>query len=348
MAMSPWNLDRMDQGKVKEPDGRRTQRIVTILTYIVSIFCLWLVIRHSHWQEFRADVREISWGWVVLAVVTDILVYVCHGWRWSMLLAPIDRIPVIRSVQSVYVGLFANEVLPFKPGEIIRCYLQSRWKDIPFSVTLSSAFIERFFDGVFLGIALVVTIGRTPDIPMEIRIGAWVLMVVLVIGAVLLSIAIFHRERATTALSGTGWHRHVRVLIHDLHLIGHSRYLYYAAGLTIPYLVLQVVPVYASMRAYGFADAAWSDAAVLTICLRLSSVIPQGPGNVGTFNYITTQILTRVSKYGADVAARYSILLWLVVTLPLVLVGLIALMFTGTHIRDLHLEAKSEMPAQKA
>jgi glycosyltransferase 2 family protein len=337
----------MDRDVVKEKDNRRTQRVVAILTYIVSFFCLWWVLRQARWQEFRTDVRDIQWGWVVLAVAADVAVYVCHGWRWTMLLAPIDRIPVLRSIQSVYVGLFANEVLPFKPGEIIRCYLQSRWKDIPFSVTISSALIERFFDGVLLGVALIVTLGRTPDIPMGIEVGAGFLAAALVVGAILLAIAIFHRERATTALSGTGWHRHVRVLIHDLHLIGHSRYLYYAAALTIPYLALQVVPVYASMRAYGFSDAAWSDAAVLTICLRLASVIPQAPGNVGTFNMVTTQILTHVSRYGGDVASRFSILLWLVVTLPLVAVGLIALMFTGTHIRDLHLEAKSGMPTQK-
>ncbi len=307
---------------------------------------MWWVLHHARWQEFRSDVREISWRWIILAVIADILVYFCHGWRWTMLLTPIERIPVLRSVQSVYVGLFANEVLPFKPGEVIRCYLQSRWGTIPFSVTLSSAFIERFFDGVLLGAALLVIINRTPDIPMEIRVGAWALVGVLVIGAVLLGIAIFHRERATTALSGEGWRRHVRVLIHDLHLIGHSRYLYYAAGLTIPYLVLQVVPVYASMRAYGFTDAAWSDAAMLMICLRLSSAIPQAPGNVGTFNYITSELLTRVSRYGADVASRFSIMLWIVVTLPLAIVGLIALMFTGTHIRDLHLEAKSAPKAR--
>lgn len=327
-------------------DGRRTQRIVAVATYVVSAVCLWLVLRHAHWQEFRADVREIGWHWIVIAVIADVAVYICHGWRWTMLLTPIERIPVLRSVQSVYVGLFANEVLPFKPGEIIRCYLQSRWGTIPFSVTLSSAIIERFFDGVFLGIALIVTIQRTPGIPMEIRVGSWVLTAFLVVGAVLLGIAVFHRERATVALSGHGWRRHLRVLIHDLHLIGHSRYLYYAVGLTIPYLLLQLVPVYAAMRAYGFGDASWGDAAVLTICLRLSSAIPQAPGNVGTFNYITTQLLVQVSHYGPDVASRFSILLWLVVTVPLIVVGLIALMFTGTHIRDLHLQAHSEMPAE--
>lgn len=345
--MPTWNQEGMEQATVPERESKRTQRIVAISTYVVSAICLWWVLRSAHWQEFRADVREITWRWVILAVIADVLVYFCHGWRWSMLLAPIERIPVLRSIQSVYVGLFANEVLPFKPGEIIRCYLQSRWGTIPFSVTLSSAIIERFFDGLFLGIALLIAIYRTPDLPVEIRVGAWALIGAIAVGALLLSFAVFHRERATNALSGEGWRKHLRVLIHDLHLIGHSRYLYYAAALTIPYLALQVVPIYATMRAYGFADASWADAAVLTICLRLSAVIPQAPGNVGTFNYITTQVLVRVSRYGSDVAGRFSILLWLVITLPLVVVGLIALMFTGTHIRDLHLEAKGEKKVPK-
>src|SRR5689334_7646169 len=208
----------MEQSAVQQRDSKRTQRIVAITTYVLWAICLWWVLKNAHWQEFRSDVREITWRWVILAVVADILVYVCHGWRWSMLLAPIERIPVLRSIQSVYVGLFANEVLPFKPGEIIRCYLQSRWGSIPFSVTLSSALIERFFDGVFLGLAVLVAINRTPDMPVEIRVGALALVVALAIGAVLLAFAVFHKERATNALSGEGWRRHLRVLIHDLHL----------------------------------------------------------------------------------------------------------------------------------
>jgi hypothetical protein len=146
-------------------------------------------------------------------------------------------------------------------------------------------------------------------------------------------------------LSGTGWRRHLRVLIHDLHLIGHSRYLYYTIGITVPYLLLQLVPVYAAMKAYQFADVSWGDAAVLMICLRLSAAIPQAPGNVGTFNYIAAQILVQVSHYAPGDSRRFSVLLWIVMTVPLIVVGLIALMFTGTHIRDLHLNAKSEMPA---
>ena len=87
---------------------------------------------------------------------------------------------------------------------------------------------------------------------------------------------------------------------------------------------------------------------VLTMSVRLISAIPAAPGNIGTFQFIVAQLLTHVSDYGAGDAQRFSMLLWLVETVPLGAVGLIALMFTGTHIRDLHLEAKSEMPVEKA
>ena len=98
----------MGEDTVKEKDNRHRQRIFTILTYVVAIVCMWAVLRHAHWQDFRSDVREIGWGWVVLAVISNICAYLCQGWRWTMLLTPIERIPVIRSVQSVFVGVLAT------------------------------------------------------------------------------------------------------------------------------------------------------------------------------------------------------------------------------------------------
>jgi len=44
-------------------------------------------------------------------------------------------------------GLFSNEVLPLRPGELIRSYLQAHWCEVPFSVAFASAIIERLLDG---------------------------------------------------------------------------------------------------------------------------------------------------------------------------------------------------------
>jgi uncharacterized membrane protein YbhN (UPF0104 family) len=336
----------VQQREAARARGLSRRTIIFIVTNVISVASLYWVLSHSQWREFGTDIRELNWWWIALAVVADILVYVCHGWRWSLLLTPIERIPVFRSVQAVYVGLFANEILPFRTGELIRCYLQSQWSTIPFSVTISSAVIERFFDGLWLGLLLLFVIGRTPNMPEEIKVGGWLLLGVLLIGAAVLAVGFFHKERAHAVLGEKGWQRHLRVLIQDLHLIGHSRYPYFSALATIPYLLLQVVPIYASMRAFGFTPVTWGDATVLMVCLRLSSAVPQAPGNVGTFQLFTRQLL-KVLGYPAADSGRFSFLLWLVVTLPLMVIGFIALLMTETKIGELHRRAKAEIPVSK-
>ena len=41
-------------------------------------------------------------------------------------------------MQSIYIGLFANELLPLRPGELIRCYLLAHWSDLRLSLTFAS------------------------------------------------------------------------------------------------------------------------------------------------------------------------------------------------------------------
>jgi len=38
-----------------------------------------------------------------------------------------------KSIQAIYIGLFANELIPFRPGEVIRCFLLAHWARIHFT-----------------------------------------------------------------------------------------------------------------------------------------------------------------------------------------------------------------------
>lgn len=332
-------------GTPVRPSTKR--RLLIAATYILSIACLIWVLHDINWSEYPDELRSMNWWWVSLAVVADILVYVWHGWRWSVLLKPIADIPVMRSVRAVYVGLFANEVLPLRAGEVIRCYLQARWSEVPFSVTLSSALIERVFDGIFLVACMFVTIQMVPNLPGYLIDGTVVLAVVVLAGAVLLGVAMFYKQHAHAALSHEKkWHMHLRVLIEDLHAIGHSRSLLHSALLTIPYLLTQIVVLYALIRAYDrFDDASWGVATVLMIVLRLGSAVPQAPGNVGAFQALTVIILAGVFGYDNSTTKRFSMVAWGVVTIPLLVVGFIALAITGAKIRELQHQAQATQPA---
>ena len=56
------------------------------------------------------------------------------------------------------------------------------------------------------------------------------------------------------------------------------------------------------------------------VLLRLGSVVPQAPGNVGLFQVLSTLGLTLFGVPGA-MARRFTLILWGVVTVPLLIVG---------------------------
>ena len=83
------------------------------------------------------------------------------------------------------------------------------------------------------------------------------------------------------------------------------------------------------------------------VILRLGAVVPQAPGNVGTYNGITVVglMLFGVPK---PVAKRFSIILWTAITVPLLLAGFIAVAVTGVKMGDLHKDAKAQMRKRDA
>ena len=241
----------------------------------------------------------MHWGWVCAAVLFDILVYFLQGWRWSLLLRPVAQVPYARSISAIYVGLFANEVLPLRTGELIRCYLQGRWSGLPFTVTLSSALIERIFDGVWLCVCLLVTTHFVALPELYITLGKVLAGLVLIGGALLVS-AMFAKNKTHQAL-----HKHpglgkVTVLLDDLYIIGHSPYLYLSAAASLPYLLLQVLPIYALAQGYG-VDITLGQGFALMVILRLVAVVPQAPGNLGDVSgggRLRTRLVRRRFKSG--------------------------------------------------
>lgn len=334
--------------------GHKRSSIFGTLAIVLSLACLAWALHGVSWSELWEDIRDLDWRWVAVACVADVAVYVIQGWRWSLLLRPVGPASLGSSVSAIFVGLFASEVFPLRAGELIRCFLQARWTEIPVSVTLASALIERIFDGLILIVGLFFSIDYVRHLPLNhgqaraigiLADGSIFLTVLIVLCAALLAVAMFWRQQALEMLLNAPMFSWVHVMIEDLHLIGHSRYLYFSASVSILYLLMQVVPIYALMQAYELDEASWARAAALMVLLRLGSVAPQAPGNVGLFQVISTLGLTLFGVQQAE-ARRFTLLLWGVITLPLLFAGFVAVVVTGAKIVDIHREARAEMRAR--
>ncbi len=111
--------------------------------------------------------------------------------------------------------------------------------------------------------------------------GAYVLGITVLVLALVLGVIMFRRHETRAALAGEkGWRRQLHVLIDDLEIMGHSRSLLTSFVQSLPYLMIQIIPIYAALRAYGF-DLSLGVAFVLMVVLRLEYGGAAGSGKFG-------------------------------------------------------------------
>jgi uncharacterized membrane protein YbhN (UPF0104 family) len=301
---------------------------------------MYYVFSGAHFHLIWGEVRRMSWQWVVFAVGSDICVYLMQSWRWMLILKPVENISFWTSIRAIYIGLFANEVLPLRAGELIRCFLMTRWSSIPLSVSFASALIERIFDGVWLMACFFVTL-RLAKLPAVLERGGYVLGMLIIVAALFIGLGMFAKRQAVTHLFGFSFPKWFDTLVEDLHLIGHSRYLYFAFLVSGGFMFAQILPIYGVIRAYGVdVHSATATAFAMMVLLRLSSVVPQAPGNLGLFQGIAFETL-KMFRVNVAIAKRFSFILWAIVTIPLIIIGFMVLTVSGASMTSLHREAKS-------
>ena len=290
----------------------------------------------------------INWGWVILAIVFDILSYICQGWRWQVLLKPVGDISLLRTTQAVYVGLFANELLPMRFGELVRAYLVSQWVPVSFSSTFPSMVVERLMDGIWLAIAIGLTTIFVPFTKDLIEAGAVLGGIVLVATGLFIYI-IFRKERTyagETTVQPEGWMplrfvtSFIARLATGLRQIGTSRPIHLAFLLSLAFLILQALAYWLIMWGYGLKLPFWVGFVVLLV-VQLGTAIPNAPANVGTYQFFT---VVGLRLFGVDktLATGFSIVVFVLLTLPLWVIGYFALSRSGMTLSQIKMKISKQ------
>ncbi|MGD0772441.1 MAG: lysylphosphatidylglycerol synthase transmembrane domain-containing protein [Candidatus Solibacter sp.] len=326
-----------DEG-VTESRRRIPGWLPQVLGCSLSAGCLIWVLHGYPLNELGPTLRSLDYRWVGLALAADLAVYLAHGWRWTTLLIPVARVSFWRTVQAIYIGLFANEVLPLRTGEIIRCYLLAHWNDLRVSLAFASAGVERIIDGVWMLVAFLITASFVRGIPRDLTILVRGLAALLLLCVGALFWIVIHKHHAHAVLSEGRWSVTLRHIVEGLQLMGNPRTLGLTVAISLLYFALEVFFVFALMRAYGLDLSLWVAFGVLTI-LRLSTVVPNAPGNLGVVNFACVVALSLFEVEKTD-AKTFSIIYSVASTMPHLIVGAIATALTGVNIGELRDRAR--------
>lgn len=320
------------------PAPRRIPRwLAPAAGYAIAIASLAWVFHQFDYKQLEQDVRTLNWGWVSMGILLNLLVYVIDGWRWAVILSPAEDAPIGECVKAVFVGLVANGVLPAKAGELVRCYLLSFWTDTHLSLAITGDAIGRVMDGICMTAAFYLfTIGMT-GIPGYLQKGAMALAIGVGILTALLLFVLFRREHAHSFVCGNKWTSRFETLMHEIHTLGDSRTLGIALLLSILYLLLPVLSVWALFRAYGF-DFSFQQAGVTLVVVHIGTTLPNAPANLGSFQFFATVALDMLKAEKPE-AKIFSLILFFAHTLPQIIVGAFVLLFTGLNLGEVHTHA---------
>jgi glycosyltransferase 2 family protein len=318
-------------------------RVKSALVYVFAVACLLWVFHNVHPRQLLASMFIANWGLVALAIVADILTYVLQGLRWKLLLAPVGRLSSLRATQGIYAGLFTNEWVPLRVGELVRAFLVSRWLSSRFTAVLPSMAVERILDAFWVAIGITLA-GFFVPLPKDLVEVGYAIGGIVLLAASLFLWMVF-RKKKETACTGQDFSRGVLrwflrfgfQFARGLRDIGISYRLYLSALLSAGMLASQTLALWFMMLACRI-DLPLRAAAIVLLIVRLGTAIPNAPANIGSFQLFTVLAL---GLFGEDktVAAGFSMVYFLALTVPLWALGLLAISRTGISLSTLQFEA---------
>jgi uncharacterized membrane protein YbhN (UPF0104 family) len=127
--------------------------------------------------------------------------------------------------------------------------------------------------------------------------------------------------------------------------MGRRRTLFLTVLISALYLGVQMFSVFALLKAFKTDYSFWVAAGVLTI-VRIATVVPSAPGNLGVINIATVKAL-ELFDFRATDAKTFSIILFGSLTLPLLIGGAFATALTGVNIKEIRERARRSADAAK-
>jgi len=273
-----------------------------------------------------------SLAWIGVMLLTSVADVAARGARWRWLLRPIAILPYRRVLGYTLIGYLANNILPARLGELVRTHVLGERERISRPTVLGTVVVERITDTalvVVIAAGAILVLSARGVLTSAVLLGA-AFVAVLIVGLGLLIVA--HRlpgaERARRFVER--WPRVVELatrLRTGLAVAGRPATLAGTVGLGMVSWAASILTFLTAGQAVGI-ELTLAQAALACTGVALATIVPSGPGYVGTFELTVVAILGTFGV-GADEAFALALLTHASVILVTSVGGVIAFVRMG-------------------
>jgi len=300
---------------------------------------LWYALRDLHMEEIWAALQGANYWWLVPGVAVYFVSVWFRAWRWGFLLRSSKQVSANRLFPVVVIGYMGNDILPFRLGEVLRAYVLWRKEEINIGTTLTTAVLERLFDGLtmvlfvlfgLLFVPLSTFLSQLVTVASLVFFGALVVFLFLAAQPDLLRrIAHVMIERLVP-----GWLRPpllnlIEGVVTGLESLRSGRDVLVIFGVTLWVWILETLKYW--LVSFAFPDLHLSYVGILLMggAVNLLTALPSLPGYIGTFE-TGIKILESIGIPSAP-AGSYILVLHAILLIPVTLLGLVFMGMEGVQ-----------------
>lgn len=298
---------------------------------------VWLILRDLDRKALAEAFRNPDWRWLALGFVLWTSGYAVRVLRWRAMLAVANpNLGFWRCAVPFLGSIAANNVLPFRLGDVLRCLAFSRWLAVDAGTVTATVLAERLLD--LLTVLVAVGLAILAFAPREGALGLLGVGATMLLGLAALALGLLLVPGALRPLA-RGVESAVRraspaaagrlaafsgPLIDTLVLLSRGRKmvgLIVASALVWTFEGAVYWAVAMAIPAMAAPAAAWLAMPVGT----LATLLPSTPGYIGTFDYFAIAAAQAGGNSNAA-ATAFAVLVHAYFYIPATIVGGISLL----------------------
>ena len=118
------------------------------LGLVVSLILLAFAFYQTDPAKILVSLSQAQYGYLIPALALYFVGVWLRAVRWHFLLRSIKPISNGALFRTVTIGYMANDILPFRAGELVRAYVLGEQEKVSKAATLVTIVVERVFDGL--------------------------------------------------------------------------------------------------------------------------------------------------------------------------------------------------------
>lgn len=304
---------------------KKANNLLSILFSIFFLFGIYKIV--NDFGIIVENISKINFYLLLLSSLVYLSSVILRYIRWKVIYRNLFSVHKFNMFNETIIGYMANNLLPFRLGEIYRVNRIVKSEQINFMRVLSSIFTERFFDVFALLLILILSFPFIDKFDLKLfQVQNTFVLFLLFISLLIIGVFILKKVNIFENLI-----KRILEIFKDLlsffyECHSYKQYLIILSLSITIWLVESIV--YFIIADYFITDMSNTNLfiIILIVCsiTNLSGIIPSLPGNIGNFEFFGTLAFLAMNISSAT-GATVIIIVHLVLFIPISILGFIIL-----------------------